>query len=170
MSTLPDAPGPRGDLLLGSTLDFKAKPLQFIQYAARAYGDVSRFRVGPQYWYLITNPEHIWDVMVGRPEIFLKPAIARRLWSKFLGDGILTAEGETWTWQHKMMRPAFHRQRIEAYGETMVAFTHRLIDSWEPSSRRDKSAVTSSSPRQNLRTPSRYLSFHSRNGCGQLPS
>ncbi|NCG20539.1 MAG: hypothetical protein GWP91_16140, partial [Rhodobacterales bacterium] len=41
------APGPRGDFLLGSTLDFKESPAEYIAYLHRAYGDVSRFRVGP---------------------------------------------------------------------------------------------------------------------------
>jgi cytochrome P450 len=125
------APGPRGDFFLGSTLDFKDRPLRFIRYVANAYGDVSRFRVGPSYWYLLTHPEDIRDAMTTRSHIFLKPNIAKRLWKKFLGDGLLTTEGETWRRQHGLVLPAFHRQRIEAYGDVMVAYTHRMVDQWE---------------------------------------
>jgi cytochrome P450 len=124
------APGPRGDFLLGSSLDFKDKPLKFIQYVASAYGDVSRFRVGPSYWYLITHPDDIHDAMTTRSNIFLKPKIAKRLWEKFLGNGLLTTEGAEWKRQHRLVLPAFHRQRIASYGDVMVAYTHRMIDRW----------------------------------------
>jgi len=125
------APGPRGDLLLGSTLDLKENPLEFVSYVQRAYGDVARFRIGPSRWYLVSNPADIWDIMVKRADLFPKPKIARRLWDKFLGKSILTEEGESWKRLHRLMRPAFHRGRIAAYGETMVDFTHRMVDGWQ---------------------------------------
>jgi cytochrome P450 len=124
------APGPRGDILLGSALDFKDRPLKFISYVAAAYGDVSRFRVGPSYWYLITHPDDIHDAMTTRSHIFRKPKIAKRLWDKFLGNGLLTTEGEEWKRQHRLVLPAFHRRRIAAYGDVMVEYTHRMLDRW----------------------------------------
>ena len=131
------APGPRGDTLLGSTLDFKDRPLHFLQYLHQAYGDVVRFRVGAQQWYLIAHPDHIWDMMTRRADVFLKPRIAKRLWDKFLGDGLLTTEGETWKRLHKLVRPSFHRHRIASYGEIMVDYTHRMLDEWEEGQRVD---------------------------------
>lgn len=135
------APGPRGDFLLGSTLDFKESPLEFVSYVHRAYGDVARFRVGPSHWYLIAHPEDIWDVMVRKPDVFIKPNVAKRLWDKFLGDGLLTLEGDSWKRMHKLVRPAFHRKRIDAYGQTMVDFTHRLVDGLEQGDRIDFDAA-----------------------------
>ena len=40
-----------------------------------------------------TFVEDIQDAMTTRAHIFLKPKIAKRLWEKFLGDGLLTTEG-----------------------------------------------------------------------------
>ena len=131
------APGPRGGLVLGSALNFKSSPLEFICYVHRAYGDVARFRVGHQHWYLVTHPDDIHDIMTTRAKIFLKPAIARRLWDKFLGDGLLTSEGAVWRRQLKLMRPAFQKKRIAAYGEVMVDYTHRMIDGWTAGQRVD---------------------------------
>jgi cytochrome P450 len=130
-------PGPRGDLLLGSTLDFKDRPARFIRYVAQAYGDVTRFRVGPVHWYLLAHPEDIQDAMTRRADVFIKPAIARRLWDPFLGDGLLTAEGEAWKRLHTLVRPAFHRTRIHGYGDVMTAYTDRMIDGWTAGSRLD---------------------------------
>ena len=133
----PPPPGPRGGIILGSTLDFKDRPLEFIRYVHRAYGDVSRFKIGGKYWYLLAHPDHIWDLTVARADAFQKPAIAKRLWSKFLGNGVLTEEGSVWQRHSRMMRPAFHNKRISAYGETMVAYTRRMVDAWEDGEGRD---------------------------------
>jgi len=117
-------------MLLGSALDFKASPLEFICYVQRAYGDVARFRVGHQHWYLVSHPDDINEIMTKQAKVFLKPAIARRLWDKFLGDGLLTSEGDEWRRQLKLMRPAFAKKRVSAYGDIMVDYTHRMVEAW----------------------------------------
>ena len=127
----PLPPGPRGDLLLGSVLDFKEHPAHFVRWVHEAYGDVVSWRMGPSRWVLITHPDDIWQTMVTRTDIWQKPDIARRLWDKFLGDSLLTTEGDVWKRLHKMVKPAFHRKRIEAYGEVMAGYTDRMIDRWE---------------------------------------
>lgn len=133
----PVAPGPPGGLLLGSTLDFKDKPLDYLQYLQRAYGDIVHFRVGFQDWYLLSNPEHVWDVCVRRQALFNKPDLAKRLWKPFLGRGIITQDGADWKKAHKMIRPGFHRERIDAYGKTMVEYTRRMLDGWIEGEERD---------------------------------
>jgi len=135
--SLPQPPGPRGDTLLGSTLDFKESPLQFACYVQKAYGDVARFRVGPSWWVLVSDPKLVHDMMVERANEFQKPAIARRLWEKFLGDGVLTTEGEVWKRQSRLIRPAFRKGRVAAYGDTMVAYTERMMADWSEGEERD---------------------------------
>lgn len=133
-----NAPGPRGDWLLGSTLDFKDSPLEYANYVARAYGDVARMRIGTQQWYLLAHPEAVYDACVTQAHIFLKPSIARKLWRPFLGErSVLTSEGEVWKRQSRLMRPAFHRDRIDAYAEVMRAATDRMLDGWAPGERRN---------------------------------
>jgi cytochrome P450 len=131
------APGPRGDTLLGSVLDFKHDPLQFVLWASRAYGDVARFGMGIGDWYLVTHPELIWEIMTTQADVFLKPRVAHRLWKDFLGQGLLTAEGDVWRRQHQLMRPALHGDRLGHYGDVMVAYTDRMLDGWSPGSERD---------------------------------
>ncbi len=135
------APGPRGDFLLGSVLDFKEHPAHFIRYVASAYGDVARFKLGPQHWYVLSHPEDIHEAMGRKAEIFIKPRVAARLWDKFLGQSLLSTEGDEWKRLHRLARPAFHRNRILAYGEVMVDYTHRMLDSWEAGSELDLDAA-----------------------------
>jgi cytochrome P450 len=47
-----------------------------------------------------------------------------------LGEGLLTSEGATHLRQRRLMQPAFHRDRIAAYADTMVAYADRLRGAW----------------------------------------
>ncbi len=129
--SLPLPPGPRGDILLGVALDFKESPLQYACYMQKAYGDVVRFRMGPSQWALVSDPKLVWEMMVERADEFRKPEVARRLWEKFLGNGILTTEGEVWRRQNRLIRPAFRKGRIAAYGDIMVEYTERMMADWK---------------------------------------
>lgn len=131
------APGPRGDFLLGSTLDFKERPLQYVQYLAQAYGDVVRFRIGFSDWFLVSHPDLVLQVLVSDANKYHKPQLAKRLWKPFLGEGVLAVDGERWKRAHKLIRPGFHRERVDAYGRVMVEYTERMLASWEPGSTRD---------------------------------
>ena len=57
-----------------------------------------------------------------------------------LGHGLLTSEGEFWRGQRKLAQPAFHRDRIAAYGRLMVDYTERMLQSWEDNQVRDAQA------------------------------
>jgi cytochrome P450 len=54
-----------------------------------------------------------------------------------LGDGLLTAEGETHKRHRKLLAPAFAPKRLAAYGEIMVAETARQLEAWRPGDRID---------------------------------
>jgi cytochrome P450 len=54
---------------------------------------------------------------------FIKSRI--RLMRAFLGDGLLTAEGDLWLRQRRLLQPASHRERGAVYAETMVALEGR---------------------------------------------
>src|SRR5688572_3573393 len=121
------APGPRGLPLLGNLLDFRRDTLGFLLASAQAHGDVSRYRLGRDDVYLLSHPDHIKDVLVTSQHSFVKGKGIQ--WAKlFLGQGLLTSEGEFHTRQRRLAQPAFHRQRIETYGEAMTAHAVRCRD------------------------------------------
>ena len=49
----------------------------------------------------------------------------------------MTSEGEFWRGQRKLAQPAFHRERIAAYGRLMVEFTERMLAVWADGQVRD---------------------------------
>ncbi len=54
-----------------------------------------------------------------------------------LGDGLLLSEGDTWLRQRRLMQPAFHRQRIAAYGDVMAGYADRGMADWKDGETRD---------------------------------
>ena len=48
-----------------------------------------------------------------------------RLMGAFLGGGRLTAEGDLWLRQQRLMQPASHREWVAAYAATVVAVAGR---------------------------------------------
>ena len=123
-------PGPIGKPLVGSLIDFQNDALSFVDSAVANHGDVVRWGMGIDDWYMLSNPAHVFDVLVKRAHLFYKPKIAKRLWRHFLGMGILSNDGESWKRQHKLVKPGFHRHRIEAYGETMVRYSAEMAAEW----------------------------------------
>jgi cytochrome P450 len=112
-------------------LEFRNDPIAFLSKAARTYGDVVGFQIGPRRMVLLNHPDYIRDVLVTRQRNFVKGRALERA-KRLLGEGLLTSEGEFHRRQRRLAQPAFHRQRIAAYGEVMVEEALRLRNNWQP--------------------------------------
>ena len=132
--TLP--PGPRSRSPLGHSREFIRDTLGFLRTCAREYGDVVTFRTGPQRTFLLNHPDDIEAVLVTHNHDFIKPFAMRRM-RLFLGSGLLTSDGEAWRRQRRLAQPAFHRDRIAAYGEVMVARAQHALAGWHDGEVRD---------------------------------
>ncbi len=125
------APGPKGNLLLGSMRDFQCDPLAFLMAAADTYGDIARFRLGPYRVYLLNIPDYIYDVLVTQAKRIKKADFNTRLLGKFLGEGLLTSEGDFHRRQRRLVQPAFHHQHISSYAQVMVEHTVQMLNAWK---------------------------------------
>lgn len=127
------ANGPPGLPLVGSLLDLREDRLSLFLDAAMKYGDVVRFSFGPSralVLHLLRHPDHIKRVFVDCADRYSKRTPGVREASLLLGNGLLTSEGEFWLRQRRLIQPAFHRQRIHAFGEVMVRAGDELVDAW----------------------------------------
>jgi cytochrome P450 len=104
--------------------------LEFLESLARDYGDVARFRLGPVFVYLVNDPDLIRSVLVTRADRYHKGRALERA-KRLLGEGLLTSEESVHLRQRRLMQPAFHRDRISAYGETMVRYAERAAERWK---------------------------------------
>jgi cytochrome P450 len=109
--------------------EYAQDPLGFLSGSAQEHGDVVRLRFMGQTFYLLSHPDLIEYVLVENNRNFTKTRILRRN-RRLLGEGLLTSEGGFWRRQRRLAQPAFHRKRVAAYGEVMVAFTERSLDGW----------------------------------------
>lgn len=126
---LESPPGPKGNWLTGSLPAFRRDRLGFLSECARTYGDVVAFRLGPRKMILVNHPDQVEEVLVTNNRHYIKH-FALRLTEKTLGNGLLTSEGDFWRRQRRLAQPAFHRERIAGHAEVMVAFTERMLQTW----------------------------------------
>ena len=128
-------PMPTFNLFWGHTQEFFADPLGFLRRAAR-YGPLAQLRLVNVRAILLTEPEDIKHVLVDNNRNYIKSQGVRLL-KRVLGEGLLTAEGEFWRRQRRLIQPAFHRKRIAGYAEVMTRFTERHLADWQDGQQRD---------------------------------
>src|SRR4029453_15730222 len=123
-------PGPKGGYFTGSVTDFRRDQLGFYEACARQYGDVVQTKMGPYRILMIYHPDAIEEMLVTRPRDFIKSPGVVQVLRPLLGAGLLLSEGDPWLRQRRLVQPAFHRQRVAAYGEVMTDFTERHVSGW----------------------------------------
>jgi cytochrome P450 len=104
-------------------------PLPFLMLNAQRYGDFVPFTIGPRRCFLVSDPDATREVLVTQQRNFVKSRGLERM-KLLLGDGLLTSEGEYHMRQRRLAQPAFHRERVMAYGSTMVAYAEQTSDRW----------------------------------------
>ncbi|MEZ4671956.1 MAG: cytochrome P450 [Anaerolineae bacterium] len=123
-------PGPKGVPVLGSVPEFNRERLNFLLNNARQYGDIVYYKLLNYHIYQLNHPDYIQEVLVNEAEQVNKGDLDKAVLSPTVGNGILTSEGEFHRSQRKLMQPAFHHKRIEAYGQVMTDYTARLLNTW----------------------------------------
>jgi cytochrome P450 len=130
-------PGPKGHPILGVMPEFNRDTLGFIT-RCRDYGDVVRARFFYVTAYFLYHPTDIEYVVSTNAGNFRKSMSLRsNFFHRLVGNGLLTSEGETWKRQRRLAQPAFHRQRISAYGDVMVDYAQRMMATWSAGEVRD---------------------------------
>jgi cytochrome P450 len=124
-----EATGPRGVPFFGNVLEAWRDPIGLMMRGLRDHGDLVRFRFGPYRYYMVNDPDAIKHVLVDNHKTYQKSRNYKAL-KLLLGDGLLTSEGEFWRRQRKLAQPAFHRERLAAFADTMVAYTDAMLTRW----------------------------------------
>jgi cytochrome P450 len=137
---MPDLPGPRSAFFgLPLSRSLQRDRLGTLTRLAREYGDLVAFRVGPQRLVLLNHPDYVEDVLVTRARLFKKGRALERA-KRLLGEGLLTSEADLHRRQRRLAQPAFHKQRITAYADAMVAHAQRTAARWADGDTLDISA------------------------------
>ncbi len=123
-------PGMPGHPLLGVLPAFRRDPLDLFLTAAREYGDVVYMPFGLSRVYFIAHPDDIQYVLQINNRNYRREARGNEVLQIISGLNLLTSDGDYWLRQRRLMQPAFHRQRIAAFGELMTTAAERMLDRW----------------------------------------
>lgn len=78
----------------------------------------------------VSDPEIVKTIFLDEAQDFSKTQLERRVLCPMLGDGPLTAEGETWRQQRKAAAPYFRHSELLAYVPTVSSLAERLSAEW----------------------------------------
>jgi cytochrome P450 len=135
-SSGPLPPEIKGNLIVGVMPDFNRDILGFVT-RGREYGDIVRARFLYVTAYFLYHPADIEYVLTTNARNFVKSiSLHSNFFERLVGNGLLTSEGEFWRRQRRLAQPAFHRQRINGYGDVMVEYTQRLMSTWRAGEQR----------------------------------
>ncbi|MFB7589976.1 cytochrome P450 [Streptomyces sp. NPDC056169] len=108
-------------------------PLVDLLRQARTPGRLTGFRRGGRAAVLITEPRHVHQVLgVGGDRYVKRSHRARPL----IGDGMLTATGEAWRSQRRLLQAMFTGRGIRRWEHHIAAAADRVVDRWAERARR----------------------------------
>ncbi|MEO1289021.1 MAG: cytochrome P450 [Chloroflexota bacterium] len=128
--------GPPTDIIGGHLISLRRDSLGFLTENMQ-YGDITHIKFLKYDGYQVNHPDLIRQVMTTDNAIWHKSIIYKRQLKDYLGDGILTVDGDFWRNQRKLMQPAFHVKRISAYADTMVDYALHMLEDWRDGEVRD---------------------------------
>ncbi len=121
-------PGPRGPAAsLRMFRDFSRCPPKQCRTVLDRYGDMVSFELFGARVVVVGDPQIAGEIMQDKDDAFSKDWVTRGL-KLFLGEGLLTSEGELWKRQRKLIAPSLTKKQIAAYADTMVACTKQWLD------------------------------------------
>jgi len=97
------------------------------------YGDVWALDFGSMKQFMFRHPDHYHEILVTKASSFHKDLNYKdrnKGLGRFMGNGLVTSDGEFWKRQRKLIQPAFHARQIETYAQTMVDITLAQISNW----------------------------------------
>ncbi|MEP3387621.1 MAG: cytochrome P450 [Reichenbachiella sp.] len=110
---------------------FQASPIQYMKEAASIYGSPVDLNLPIGKFALISDPEQAQHVLATNHENYTKSNGYKQV-ALVLGNGLLTAEGDEWHKNRKILQPSFHknelRKLLPAVWETGMQYLSTLDD------------------------------------------
>ena len=124
-AALPPGPG------IAATLGFVRNPYRFLDECGRRYGDWFTVRVpGVTPFVFTSDPAAIREIFQGDPEL-LYAGKANRPLGAFMGErSVLFLDSAAHLHDRRLILPAFHGERMRAYGPVMRSIAREAIAKW----------------------------------------
>ena len=115
-------------------------PILLFEHLHATYGNIAHYRFMGTPIVFINDPEYIREILINQASSFVKERTVRRM-KILLGEGLITSDDPIHIRQRRIAAPAFHRQRIAAYGDQIVASAAAHRNRWQPGQSIDLSAA-----------------------------
>ncbi|OUS39899.1 cytochrome P450 [Oleispira antarctica] len=127
-----DLPGPRPWPLVGNALQVKLSRLhQDMEAWADQYGSVFKIHLGPTKVLVVADHKVEGALLKDRPDGFRRPEkLVDTLEEMGLQSGLLTAEGQTWKDQRRMVMASLSPNNVRSYFPSLLKVTKRLQGRW----------------------------------------
>lgn len=117
----------RGYPLVGGIIDvFRDAPGFFTRITRERPGEVVAVRLGPMKVYLVSHPDHVQQVTKDW-RTFGKGGDMFKATRPFLGNGLLTSDGDLWQRQRRMMQPLFNAKYLAVLTDLMIDIVDREV-------------------------------------------
>jgi cytochrome P450 len=116
-------------------------PIRLFEHLLKTYGNIAHYRFLGTPIVFINDPDYIREILVNQSSSFVKERTVRRM-KVLLGDGLITSDDPIHKRQRRIVAPAFHRQRIAAYGDQIVACADSQQRPWRPNQQIDMAAAS----------------------------
>jgi cytochrome P450 len=106
-------------------------PILLFEYLLKTYGNIALYKFMGTPIVFINDPEYIREVLVTQASAFVKERTVKRM-KVLLGEGLITSDDPIHIRQRRIAAPAFHRQRIAAYGDQIVSIAAHQREKFQP--------------------------------------
>ncbi|MEO6004457.1 MAG: cytochrome P450 [Opitutus sp.] len=112
-------------------LRWRHNPLELFSRLATSPNTIDYVRIGKKTVVLVKHPDLVQQLLVASTGRVVKGRTRERArFFRFLGAGLLNAEGDEQRRQRRLMLPAFHRARLAGYADAMVACSTAATREW----------------------------------------
>jgi cytochrome P450 len=116
--------------VLGNLFPFRRDVLGLLVESRARFGDVVRFRLGPMVLHLVAHPDAIRHVLQERAEHYDKETRSSSKIRGMTGLGLLTASGEAWRRQRRLVQPGFRPTAVAGFVARMTEATDAMLERW----------------------------------------
>lgn len=114
--------------------EYRSNPLLFIKNLHKQQGHRIQLKIFNKKLFILSHPEDVMHVLKSNHGAYSKGRTTKTL-RQFLGNGLLTNEGESWRRQHRLSRPAMGLKSVYVLAprmfDTTFEYIHQLFNKSE---------------------------------------
>ncbi len=113
-------------------------PLPFHRESFEKYGDTFRIDLGKKSnWLFTRDPESIQHILQKNHKNYNKSDLQTKDLGKYIGQGLLTSNGEFWRVHRRMIQPTFHKKKLDGLMDIMYQAVQSELQEIKPYQEQD---------------------------------